>query len=110
MKENNEFLYDEDASIKYIRSFLPQEMKDRFTDDSIVYILDLVDDYYMTNNIDIEALEEEEDTEQEEKMIDYIIENAKNDGMGTFSAEEIVMVLNGEIEYCESLYSAEEEE
>jgi hypothetical protein len=108
MSETDELPYDEDDSIKFIKNYLPQELKDRFSDDDIVYILDLVDDFYISN--DNEPIEGDEEAEAafEAKMIEHIIENAKKDKVGDYTFDEIVWILNGELEYCESLDSDEE--
>ncbi len=43
MSEENKVLeYDEDDSLKFIREFLPEEMKNEFSDDEINYIVDLI--------------------------------------------------------------------
>ncbi|MDR0537602.1 MAG: hypothetical protein LBH04_06125 [Tannerellaceae bacterium] len=106
MSEKNETMYDEDDSVKFIQNYLPQKLKNRFTDDDIIYILDLVDDFYEANDID----PMEEDEVEEEKMIAHIIVNAKKDGVGEFTPEEIAWVLNGEVAYCETIYPDEEKD
>ena len=101
MSEKEALEYDEDDSVKFIRNFLPQELKERFTDDDILYILDLVDDFYESKG-DIEPTPEEYE-QYDRELVDYIIRNAKEDGVGTYTSDEIGCVLDGEVEYCDSI-------
>jgi hypothetical protein len=101
MSEKEKQQYDEEDSVKYIQNFLPQELKERFSNDDILYLLDLVNDFYDTKG-DVEPTEEEYDAYDEE-MIQYIIKNAKEDGVGVYTAEEIALILDGEVEYCDSI-------
>jgi hypothetical protein len=93
--------YDEEESVMFIQNFLPQELKARFTDDDILYLLDLVNDFYDTKG-DIDPTEVEYETFDKE-MVDYIIQNAKKDAVGDYTPEEIGWILDGEVEYCESI-------
>ena len=38
--------YDEDDAVKFIQNYLPQEMKGKYTNDEINYIIDIVYDFY----------------------------------------------------------------
>ena len=40
---------DDEKTIEFIKNYLPQEIKDNFTDDDLYYILDLIVDYYTTS-------------------------------------------------------------
>jgi hypothetical protein len=100
------FVYDEDDSVRFIRNYLPQELKDRFSDDDINYIVDLIYDFYESKGYlgEEDAADNESDVEiDEDELIDYVIKNAKKDGVGKFEADEIAFVVRGELEYCDSL-------
>lgn len=106
MSENkDEILYDEDDAVKYIQNFLPQELKGRFSNDDILYIIDLIHDYYESNGY-FDDYAENEDMEvdiDETELINYVIKNAKKDGVGKFEQEEITFIVQGELGYCESI-------
>lgn len=40
---------DDERCVEFIKNYLPQEMKDKFSDDDLYYILDLIVDYYTTS-------------------------------------------------------------
>ena len=46
MSEKDDFIYDETESVKFIQNYLPQELKDKFSDDDINYIVDLIYEFY----------------------------------------------------------------
>ena len=73
------------------------------------YFLDLIDEYYSESGIlDVEPDEEgcvEVDLGQ---IVDYIIKEAHKDEMGDYDPEEILFVVQGELEYTESLDDDEE--
>ena len=99
---------DDEKKIDYIKNYLPQELKEKFTDDELYYFLDLIDEYYSESGI-LDAQPDEEgyvniDLEQ---VVDYIVKEAKKDEMGEFDPEEILFVVQGEMEYGNSLGQVE---
>ena len=100
--ENDELLYDEDDSVKFIQNYLPQELKGKFSNDDINYIVDLIYDFYESNGM----LDDDGDDEieiDEEEVVNYVIKNAQKDGVGKFEPEEITFIVQGELEYCDSI-------
>jgi hypothetical protein len=99
-----EFDYDEDAAVKFVQNYLPQELKERFSDDDIYYLLDVICDFYDENDYLDEEDEDEEDEEKEEnELIRFIIRQAQKDGVGDYTPEEILLVLKAEEAYSDAL-------
>jgi hypothetical protein len=95
---------DEEKTVKFIKNYLPQELKDRFTDDQLYYFLDLIDEYY----IDSGVLDSKPDAEgyisiDLDKTVAYIVKESKKDGIGEFSPDDIFFIVQGEMEYGNSL-------
>ena len=95
---------DDEKTIEYIKNYLPQELKEKFSDDELYYFLDLIDEYYSESGI----LDAKPDAEgyidiDLGKIVDYIVKEAVKDEMGEFDPEEILFVVQGEMEYTESL-------
>ena len=42
---------DDEKTIEYIKNYLPQELKEKFSDDEFYYFLDLIDEYYSESGI-----------------------------------------------------------
>lgn len=96
--------YDDEASVAFIRNYIPQEMKELLSDDEIVYFVDLIYDYYESRGYMDEDLDEDEAIEvDEDELVDYVVRNAKKDGIGKFEPEQIRFVVQGELEYCQSI-------
>lgn len=98
---NDELLYDEDDSVKFIQNYLPQELKGKFSNDDINYIVDLIYDFYESNGM-LDDGDDEIEIDEEE-VVNYVIKNAQKDGVGKFEPEEITFIVQGELEYCDSI-------
>ncbi|MDH6304558.1 hypothetical protein M2459_001293 [Parabacteroides sp. PF5-5] len=99
------FDYDEDDAVRFIQNYLPLDLKEKFSDDDIVYILDLVYDFYESKGY-INDEEQDDDTDveiDEEELINYVVKNAQKDGIGKFEPDDITFIVQGELEYCDSL-------
>ena len=95
---------DDEKTIEFIRNFLPQELKEKFSDDELYYFLDVMVDYYSTSGcLDAEPDEDGYINIDQEAIVDYIVKEAKNDDMGEYDPEEIMFVVQGEMEYGNSL-------
>jgi hypothetical protein len=104
---NDEFLMDDlddEKTVEFIRNYLPQELKEKFTDDDLYYILDVIADFYFSSGL-LDAKPDEDgyveiDTE---KIVDYIVKEAKKDKIGDWLPEDIELVVQAEMEYGNSL-------
>lgn len=94
--------YDEDDSLKFIQQYLPEEMQDVFSDDEINYIVDLVYEFYEDKGF----LDESDDSEieiDEDELLEYIFENAREDDIREYTDEQIEAIVAGELAYCDTL-------
>ena len=85
---------DDEKTIEYIKNYLPQELKEKFSDDEFYSesgILDAQPDADGYIEIDLG------------KIVDYIVKEAHKDEMGDYDPEEILFIVQGEMEYTESL-------
>ncbi|MBP7985201.1 MAG: hypothetical protein KAZ28_06135 [Bacteroidaceae bacterium] len=92
---------EEDARIvEYIKNYLPSELKETFSDNELYYFLDVIVDYYANSGV----LDAEPDKDgfvdiDLDKVVDYVVEQAKKDKVGDFKAEDVLFVVQGEMEY-----------
>ena len=86
---------DDARTVEFIKNYLPQEVKDKFTDEELYYFLDVIVEYYANSGI-LDAAPDKD------KIVDYVISQARKDKMGDFAAEDILWVVQGELEYGES--------
>ena len=90
---------DDEKTIEYIKNYLPQELKEKFSDDEFYYFLDLIDEYYSESGI-LDATPDDEgyiDIDLE-KVVDYIVKEARKDEMGEYDPEEILFIGIGKID------------
>ena len=95
---------DDEKTVEFIKNFLPQDLKDKFTDDELYYFLDVMVDYYSTSG----CLDAQPDADgyvniDQDEIVEYIVKEGKKDGMGEFNPEDILFVVQGEMEYGNSL-------
>ncbi len=97
-----EFLpYDDDEAIKFIRNQIPQELKEKFSDDDLNYLIDLIYEFY-----EEKGFLNDDDTEVDidlDELTAYVVKQAKKDKVGVYTEEEIQFVVDAEIAYCDSL-------
>ncbi len=95
---------DDARTIAFIKNYMPQELKEKFSDDELYYFLDVIVDYYATSGV-LDATPDKDGYIEidQEKVVDYIIKQAKKDKMGEYKPEDVMWVVEGEMEYGESL-------
>ncbi|MEG1187476.1 MAG: hypothetical protein RSE35_06495 [Bacteroidales bacterium] len=96
-----DYVYDDQEAVKFIQNSLPQELKEKFSDDDITYITDVIYDYFESQGMLDPSLEEDPEVDVED-LLDYIMKNSKRDGF-EFVRDEVLFVVEGEFDYEESL-------
>ena len=79
---------DDEKTIEYIKNYLPQELKEKYSDDELYYFLDLIDEYYSESGI-LDAKPDEDGCIEVDlgQIVDYIIKEAHKDEMGEYDPE-----------------------
>ena len=88
---------DDEKTIAYIRERLPQDLKEKFSDDEFYYFLDTIYDYYEKSGI-LDNDDEYVDIDIN-KIAEYIAKEAKKNGIGDFDPEELSFIVEGELAY-----------
>ncbi|OAV72841.1 hypothetical protein Barb6_00779 [Bacteroidales bacterium Barb6] len=104
--ENEELddFYDEDDAVAFIQNYLPQELKEKFSDDDINYIVDLMYEFYEDKGWLDEDSEEEINVDIDtDELAEFIVKNALKQKVGQFKREEILLIVEGELAYCDSV-------
>ena len=91
---------DDRKTVEYIQNYLPQELKDKFTEDELYYFIDVIGEYYV-DLLDKHSGDEDIDIDVEE-VAKYVAKQAKKDKMGEFDPEDLRWVVDGELEYGEN--------
>lgn len=98
--QNDEFSIedlDDEKTIAYIRERLPQELKEKFSDDEFYYFLDTIYDYYdksgiLDNNNDYVDIDIDD-------IARFIAKEAKKNNIGEYDPEELFFIIEGELAY-----------
>lgn len=101
---SEELGYDEDKAISFIRQTLPTTVSEKNTDDEILYIIDIIWDYYEKNgylSLDSEVTEEE--SIDLDRLVNYVVKELKNDEEIVMDPDDIKLIVKGELEYEESI-------
>ena len=91
---------EEDArEADFILSQLPSDLKERFTKEEILRLMDLIVEYYYESGVlDLDDDEIEIDLEQ---VADAICKKAKKEGQGDYQADEVFFVVQADLDYQE---------
>ncbi|PXV68852.1 hypothetical protein CLV62_101117 [Dysgonomonas alginatilytica] len=96
--------YDEDDAVKYIQNYLPQELKGKFSNDEINYIIDIIYEFYEDKGLLDESSSDDEVIDiDEDELTAFVLKNTKKDKLKDFTADEITFIIQGELAYCESI-------
>ena len=88
---------DDEKTIAFIKERLPQDLKEKFSDDEFYYFLDTIYDYYDKSGI-LDSNNEYIDIDINE-IAEFIAKEAKKNGIGTFDPEELYFGVEGELAY-----------
>lgn len=96
--------YDEDKAIEFIRKTLPETVNMQYSDDEILYVIDIIWEWYEKNgylSLDSEVTEEED--LDISKLTAYVKKQLNNDGEILMDPADLELIVRGEIEYEESI-------
>jgi len=96
---NETFEYDDDAAVEFIHNHLPQDLKEKFPEDTLYYLLDLICEFYEKNDY----LNDDDEEKEERELIAFMIKEARKDAIGSFLPDDILMVLRAEEAYMDTL-------
>ncbi len=91
---------EEDAKeVAFILNELPQELKEKFTEEDIYYCIDVILEYFSNIESDKDGYI---DVDLDE-VAQYIVKQAKKDKMGEYNAEDVFFIVQAELDYNETL-------
>ena len=86
--------------LAFIRERIPFDAKKHYSDSTILYIMDLIVDYYYTSGI-LESNDDEVDIDME-AVADYVCKKAESEGISkSFNPEEVFFIVQADLDYQE---------
>ncbi len=92
---------DDARTIEFIQAYLPSELKDTFSEETLYYFIDVRAEYY-GDLIDNAGDNEEIDIDVE-AVAAHLVKQAQKDKIGEFNAEDVRWVVDAELEYAEQM-------
>lgn len=99
---DDELLMDEKENrreIAFIREWLPSEIKEKYSDEQLLWMLDTIVDYYVESGL--------LDTDDEEIDIDldvitaHLCQQAEKEGLPPLDPQEVFFVVEADLEFQE---------
>ncbi len=84
---------------EFIREQLPTDIKEHFSEEDLLYIIDTIVDYYYNSGV-LESSDEEVDIDLEQ-VANYVCSQAKKDKQGNFLPEEMFFVVQADLDFQE---------
>jgi hypothetical protein len=86
--------------LAFIRSQLPSNLKKYYSDKDILYIMDLIVEYYYESGI-LESTDEEVDIDLE-VVAEHVCKKAKEQGFSSsFNPEEVFFIVQADLDFQE---------
>ena len=99
---SEELKYDEDKAIEFVRNYLQEDRRDKYSDDDILFIIDCMWDYYEDNGL-LDLSNDSDETIDFENLYIYIDKCVKKDGEINIDEEDLKCIIKGELDYEEGL-------
>lgn len=102
---DEELLHDQEEDereMAFIREQLPQELKEKFRDADLLYIMEKIVDYYFTSGI-LDAQPDKDgfvDIDMQ-KVADYVCEQARKDKHADYDPDEVLLVAQADMDFQE---------
>ena len=85
--------------LAFIRERITFDGKKHYSDETVLYIMDLIVDYYYTSGI-LESDDDEVDIDLE-AVTDYVCKRAKDEGVNNFDPEYVLFVVQADLDFQE---------
>ena len=98
------YVFDEDKALEFIRKYIGEKISQKYSDDEILGIIDLIWDYYENKGfLSLELDETEEEMLDADDLISYVKKELANDEEFVMDPSDIGVIVKAELEYEESL-------
>lgn len=90
------------AAVEYIKTHLPQELQEKYSEDLLYYFLDVIIEYYSESGI-LDAQPDKDGFVEidEEAVASYVAKKAQKEKMGIFDPEELLFVVQAQMDFEE---------
>lgn len=102
--DDNQYKFDEDNAVAFIRQAIPADVSEKYDNDEILSIIDIIWDYYERKGFLSLNLDETEDEVLDvDDLTKYVKKEVKNDGELMMDPKDVERIVKAELGYEESL-------
>lgn len=95
-------------AIQFIRNFAGEDISRQFSDDEILFIIDIIWDFYEKKGyLAVNSSVTNDELLDEDELIAYVRKELKNDNTLIMDPKDVGVIVKGELEYEESLEDAQ---
>lgn len=96
--------FDENDAIQFIRGYVPAEIKDKYSGDEILLLIDTMYDFYENHADDYEPNGGEDDYQRQlGELVKYVKKSLLKDPGNTIEIDDVEALIEGELEYESTL-------
>ncbi len=99
---DEELLRDEEENkreIAFIRKQIPADLKEKYSDEQLLFILDAIGTYFYTSGV-LDSDDEEVDIDME-AVSKFVCSEAEEEGEGPFDPQEIFFIVEADLDFQE---------
>lgn len=85
--------------LAFIRSQLSSELKEKFSDDELIFMVDAICTYFYTSGV-LDSDDDEVDIDLE-TVADFVCKEAKEEGEGSFDPQDVFFVVQADLDFQE---------
>lgn len=102
---SNNKTFDENDAIEFIRNFIPSDIKNKYSDNDILLLMDTMFDFYDENEDDDELYNEDivNDEAFINRIVNYVKKSIRKDPDNAIEMDDVKHLVLGEVNYESTL-------
>lgn len=96
--------YEENDAVKYILSNLPSDVAEKYSDDDILLVIDIIFEFYENKGyFDLNDIDEPDDEFDESELFEFVKKSLKKDKDNPIDLDDVENIVHLELEYEDSI-------
>lgn len=96
--------YEENDAVKYILSNLPSDVAEKYSDDDILLVIDIIFEFYENKGyFDLNDIDESDDEFDESELFEFVKKSLKKDKDNPVDLDDVENIVHLELEYEDSI-------
>ncbi len=96
--------YEENDAVKYILSNLSSDVAEKYSDDDILLVIDIIFEFYENKGyFDLNDIDESDDEFDESELFEFVKKSLKKDKDNPIDLDDVENIVHLELEYEDSI-------